>query len=84
MGAEFDNWTEKFDLNRWLEAFEIVSLNPNDYTRERNENELLPWDFINVGITKEFLLRERHKAYEGKLTVDCRNGCGVCGLDCKK
>lgn len=84
MGAEFDNWTEKFDLNRWLEAFEIVGLNPNDYTRERNENELLPWDFINVGITKEFLLRERHKAYEGKLTVDCRNGCGVCGLNCKK
>ncbi len=83
-GAEFDNWTECFDLNRWLNAFESLGIDPNDYTRERSESEILPWDFIDVGITKEFLLRERHKAYDCKLTIDCKNGCGACGLNCVK
>ena len=83
-GAKFDNWTEYFNLQRWLEAFEYCGLDPNDYTRERNESEKLSWDFINVGLNKEFLLRERHKAYKGELTSDCKSGCGACGLNCKK
>ena len=82
-GARFDNWTEHFNLSRWLDAFEYCSLNPEDYTRERNEAEKLPWDFINVGVNKSFLLRERHRAYNQELTIDCKTGCAACGLACK-
>jgi len=83
-GARFDSWTEYFNLQRWLEAFEFCGLNPENFTRERDENEKLAWDFINVGLTKDFLLRERHRAYEEKLTQDCYSGCAACGLNCKK
>ena len=83
-GARFDNWTEYFDLNRWLEAFGACGLDPEEFTRERSEDERLAWDFINVGVTREFLLRERHRAYSGKLTVDCLSGCAACGLGCIK
>ena len=83
-GARFDNWTEFFDLSRWLDAFEYHGINPDEYTRERSEDEVLSWDFVNVGLTKEFLLRERHRAYDEKLTVDCRTGCANCGIGCVK
>ncbi|MBQ3396069.1 MAG: TIGR03960 family B12-binding radical SAM protein [Synergistaceae bacterium] len=83
-GARFDNWTEFFDLSRWLDAFAYHGIDPDEYTRERNEDESLSWDFVNVGLTKEFLLRERHRAYECKLTVDCKNGCASCGIGCVK
>ena len=79
-GARFDSWTETFDLTRWLDAFEYCGLEPLEFTRERAENESLPWDFIDAGINKNFLLRERHKAYKGELTRDCKSGCGACGL----
>ena len=82
-GARFDSWTEYFNLNLWLEAFEKNNLNPEYYTRERNESEKLSWDFINVGLNKEFLLRERHKAYNSEITINCKDGCANCGLNCK-
>ena len=84
MGARFDNWTEYFDLNRWLEAFREYGLDPEEFTRERGECEKLAWDFVNVGVSREFLLRERHRAYDGKLTVDCLSGCAACGIGCRK
>ena len=83
-GARFDNWTEYFDLSRWLDAFEYCSLDPEEFTRERAECESLPWDFVNVGVSKSFLLRERHKAYKGELTQDCLSGCAGCGIGCVK
>ena len=83
-GARFDNWTEYFDLTRWLDAFEFCGLDPEDFTRERGECEALAWDFVNVGVRKDFLLRERHRAYDGALTVDCLAGCAGCGLGCIK
>ncbi len=83
-GARFDNWTEHFDLTRWLEAFEYCGLDPEEFTRERGEAESLAWDFVNVGVSKEFLLRERHRAYSGVLTTDCRTGCAACGVGCVK
>lgn len=83
-GARFDNWTEYFNLQRWLDAFDYCGISPEEFTRERNESEKLAWDFVNVGVRKDFLLRERHKAYEGKLTVDCLSGCAACGLGCVK
>ena len=81
-GARFDSWTEHFNLQRWLDAFEFCGLDPETFTRERSEDEILPWDFIDVGLTKEFLLRERHKAYDCKLTQDCYSGCAACGIGC--
>ena len=81
-GARFDNWTEYFDLTRWLEAFEFCGLDPEIFTRERGEDEKLSWDFINVGLTKNFLLRERKRAYGGELTADCYSGCAACGIGC--
>ena len=84
MGARFDNWTEYFSLNRWLDAFEKCGLDPEEFTRERGETETLAWDFVSVGVRKDFLLRERHRAYSGELTVDCLSGCAACGLGCKK
>ena len=83
-GACFDSWTEYFDIARWLEAFDECGVDPEYYTRERGEAETLAWDFVNVGVSKEFLLRERHKAYRGELTQDCRTGCGACGIGCRK
>ena len=81
-GARFDSWTETFDLRRWLDAFEHCGLDPMEFTRERGEAEPLPWDHISVGVAKEFLLRERHRAYAGQLTPDCYSSCAGCGLGC--
>ena len=83
-GARFDNWTEYFDLSRWLEAFSYCGLEPEEFTRERGEAETLAWDFVKTGVSKNFLLRERHKAYDGKLTADCLSGCAGCGIGCAK
>ncbi len=83
-GACFDSWTEYFSLQRWIEAFDDCGIDPANYTRERGEAETLAWDFVDVGVSKGFLLRERHKAYNGELTVDCRTGCAACGIGCKK
>ncbi|MCR5346734.1 MAG: TIGR03960 family B12-binding radical SAM protein, partial [Fretibacterium sp.] len=85
-GARFDSWTETFNLQNWLNAFDFCGLDPLSFTRERDESERLSWDHISPGVTREFLLRERHKAYavEGaELTPDCRSGhCAGCGLNC--
>lgn len=82
-GARFDSWTEYFNLERWLEAFEYCGLAPDEFTRERGEGEKLTWEFVNVGVNKSFLLRERHKAYSGQLTQDCRTSCAMCGVGCR-
>ena len=50
------------------------------YLRERSEDEILPWDYLDMGVTKQFLLRERHKAYNGECTLGCNKKCGGCGL----
>ena len=82
-GASFDSWTEHFSLQRWLDAFGHCGLDTEHYTRERQEDEILPWDFVNVGVSKNFLKHERHKAYSGKLTPDCRISCSACGVGCR-
>ena len=83
MGACFDSWSEHFDLQRWLKAFESCGVDPQDFTRERGEAETLPWDFVDVGVSRRFLLNERHRAYRCELTVDCRSGCAACGIGCR-
>jgi radical SAM superfamily enzyme YgiQ (UPF0313 family) len=81
-GARFDGWSETFDLGRWLDAFERCGLDPARYTRARERDEALPWDMVDVGVTKAFLWRERCAAYDARLTPDCRAGCGACGMNC--
>ena len=79
-GAKMDGWDEYFNYQIWLDAFEKCGIDPNFYTvRGYGEEEILPWDTIDVGVTKRFLLCERRRAYEGKITQDCRHGCSGCG-----
>lgn len=79
-GCLYDSWSEYFQYNKWIEAFEKNNIDPLFYTsRERDENEILPWDYIDAGVTKEFLLREYKKAKEEKVTPNCRQACSGCG-----
>ena len=81
-GAKMDGWDEYFNYQIWLDAFDKCGVDPNYYTvRGFGEDEILPWDHIDVGVTKAFLKRERKKAYEEKVTQDCRHGCSGCGAD---
>ncbi|MDD6298154.1 MAG: TIGR03960 family B12-binding radical SAM protein [Firmicutes bacterium] len=82
-GAKLDGWDEFFDYPTWLDAFRACGVDINYYTtRGFGEGEILPWDPIDVGVRKDFLLRERHRAYESKVTPDCRQGCAGCGANC--
>ncbi|MBP5230152.1 MAG: TIGR03960 family B12-binding radical SAM protein [Clostridia bacterium] len=85
-GQRFDAWDEYFDYDRWMEIFSDCGIDPGFYAnRPMEEDEILPWDFIDIGVTKEFLLRERRKSRLGETTPDCRtrcSGCGAAGL-CK-
>ncbi len=82
LGAKFDGWTENFDIQKWMKAFELTSLEPSFYTRKRSYTEILPWDHIDSGLRKKFLIEEDKKAENGVTTPDCRAGkctdCGVC------
>ena len=83
MGARLDGWDEYFRYDIWQEAFQKCGVDPNFYTvRGYGEEELLPWDMIDVGVTKKFLLRERKRAYADTVTPDCRKGCAGCGANC--
>ena len=79
-GCLFDSWSEYFKNDVWVEQFAKNGLSIDFYTsRERNKDELLPWDFIDAGITKEFLWREYEKAQQEAITPNCRKGCAGCG-----
>ena len=81
-GAKLDGWDEYFNYQIWMDAFKTCGVDPDYYTvRGFGEDELLPWDPIDVGISKKFLLRERKRAYEGIITPDCRHGCSGCGAN---
>jgi Radical SAM superfamily. len=80
-GCRFDSWNECFNFETWMDAFKETGIDPAFYAnRKREENEVFPWDHIDVGVTKEFLKRERRRAYEGKSTFDCRKFCIKCGI----
>ena len=81
-GAKMDGWDEYFDYSIWKAAFEKCGIDQKFYTtRGYGEDEVLPWDTINVGVSKKFLLNERHRAYRGEITPDCRHGCSGCGAN---
>ncbi|MBN7772550.1 TIGR03960 family B12-binding radical SAM protein [Clostridium aminobutyricum] len=82
LGCKFDGWTEHFNYPAWKQAFEETGVNPDFYTtRERSYEEVLPWDIIDSGISKDFLIRENEKARKEETTQDCRNGCVGCGMN---
>ena len=81
LGCLLDGWTEQFHYDLWVKAFENCGIDPAFYAnRERSRDELLPWDFIDAGVTKDFLWRENEKSIMAQTTSDCRHGCHGCGL----
>ncbi len=78
MGARFDEWKEVFSYDRWVEACRATGIDLEDAHRERSEDEFLPWQHIDIDITKKFLLRERERARVERHTPFCRKECRVC------
>ncbi len=81
-GCKFDGWNEHFNFSRWMEVFQTCDVDPVFYANRRREyDEILPWEHIDVGVTKQFLIRENEKAKAGELTQDCRTDCSGCGVN---
>ena len=79
-GALYDSWSESFKNNVWMKAFETCGVDPEFYTlRERSLDEVFPWDFIDAGVSKEFLQREWNQALHETVTPNCRQKCSACG-----
>ena len=82
-GAKLDGWDEYFNYSYWFDAMNECGIDETFYTtRGFGEEEILPWDTIDVGVNKKFLLRERRQAYAETVTPDCREGCAGCGANC--
>ena len=84
LGCKFDGWREHFNYGLWLRAFQEAGLDPDFYAgRIRSYDEVLPWDVIDSGITKDFLISENEKASSEIQSVDCRQHCIGCGINQK-
>ena len=82
MGAKFDSWSEYFDMDRWLQAFQRCGLSPEFYAnRARDREEVLPWSRVSTGVRADFLWHEREMAYQAVITPDCRKQCTGCGAN---
>ena len=80
LGAIYDSWSDQFDKDKWMQAFENTGIDIGFYNlRERYEDEVFPWDFIDIGVTRAFLEREWKKAHEETVTPNCRMQCSGCG-----
>lgn len=80
LGCIYDSWSDCFNYEKWLQAFENTGIDMAFYNlRERSLDEKLPWDFIDIGVTKEFLKRERMRAEMAEVTPNCRMKCSGCG-----
>ena len=80
MAIHYPTWSEYFDDTKWQEAFKENNIDPLFYTyRERSVDELLPWEFIDIGVTKKFLFNEYERSKEGVVTPNCREKCSGCG-----
>ena len=80
-GALYDAWSESFHYDIWKEAFKETGVDIEFYTlRERSTDEILPWDFIDAGVTKKFLIREWEQAKAETVTPNCRQKCSGCGV----
>lgn len=80
-GCKFDSWGEHFKFRSWMEAMEECRIDPYFYAnRKREYDEVLPWDHIDIGVSKKYLIRENEKAYRGEVTPNCRVNCSGCGV----
>lgn len=83
-GCRLDGWTEHFDFVKWQNAMDQTGIDGSMYSQKTfSTEEKLPWDFIDTGIKKEFLIREYEKALSENKTIDCKKSCTACGLKCK-
>lgn len=81
-GCKFDSWDEYFDFSKWSESFAECNLTPEFYANRRREyDEILPWDHMDYGIRKEFLIEENKKAHNSETTPHCRIKCSACGAN---
>lgn len=81
-GGKLDAWTEYFDYERWQKAMELCGVEGSFYSqRKRDFEEVLPWDFIDIGVTKEYLKQEAERAYRAETTQNCKEGCSGCGAN---
>lgn len=79
-GFHFDGWSDCFSLEKWLEIFDECGIDPDFYAiRQRDYDEILPWDFLDYGVTKKYLMSECEKAYDNSTTPHCRLKCNNCG-----
>lgn len=83
-GIKFDGWSQFFSMEKWMEAFDECGIDPFFYTRERSFDEIFPWDMIDVGVRKDFLISEAKKAEQAIVTPNCREKCSACGANCFK
>ena len=80
-GCFLDGWNDQFQFDEWMAAFRDCGLDPAFYAnRERDRDEMMPWDFLDCGVTKEYLWREKEKSDRAEITKDCRKGCNGCGI----
>ncbi|MDD3839058.1 MAG: TIGR03960 family B12-binding radical SAM protein [Clostridia bacterium] len=80
-GCRFDSWNSNFNYQKWMQAFEECHIDPDFYVyRKRNYDEILPWDHIDAGVSKQFLIKEHKRALKGITTPDCREACINCGV----
>lgn len=79
-GCKFDSWEEHLDREKWMDSFAENGIDPFFYTaRNRSFDEVLPWDHMDYGVTKKFLIKENEKAHRGETTASCREKCAGCG-----
>ncbi len=78
-GCYLDGWTECFDEKKWFDTLDECGVDVKKYTGERKTDEVLPWDFIDFGTTREYLLKEYEKGLRGETTEPCKHKCNGCG-----
>ena len=84
-GFNLDSWSEHFDFDAWMDIFAEVGIDPAFYANRRREyTEILPWDHLDYGVTKAFLIKENEKAHQAVTTPNCRQACAGCGAACWK
>ncbi|MBT9163358.1 MAG: hypothetical protein DDT24_00264 [Chloroflexi bacterium] len=81
LGCLFDAWSDIFDYEKWLQAFDECGIDPKAYVRERSLDEILPWSHIDTGVSTDFLKYEYQRALAGEETLSCcSESCAGCGL----
>lgn len=81
-GCKFDGWAEHFDFDKWMTVFEKANIDPYFYAnRPIDYDEILPWDHIDIGVSKKFLMKENENSKQAKVTSDCRTSCAGCGIN---